>query len=249
MVAENPKDQREWVSFEDPDEHRTWLFDVTFLVSRWTCIYGSGCPGIAEEPDIAGQLGCCSHGAYLSDEQDRSHVEAMISELTPTTWDQGLQIQAAELGGPLWKDKDGWWRTRVTDGACIFQNRPGHPRGAGCAFHQLAETTGRRHMDTKPEICWQAPIRREDHETVTGHIYTMVREWQSRDWGGEETDVSWWCTDDPIAHVGSDALYNHMGGELEAICGPHIYSLLVRELDRRMAGEVPVSDPSANHGD
>ena len=45
-----PADAREWVSFEDPDEERTWVFDVTFLTSNWTCIYGNGCQGVLTEP-------------------------------------------------------------------------------------------------------------------------------------------------------------------------------------------------------
>ena len=36
------EDLHEWVSFEDPDEDRTWLFDVTFLTSNWNCIFGRG---------------------------------------------------------------------------------------------------------------------------------------------------------------------------------------------------------------
>ena len=36
---------REWISFEDPTEERTWVFDVTFLLSRWECIFGRGCQG------------------------------------------------------------------------------------------------------------------------------------------------------------------------------------------------------------
>ena len=37
-----PDDLHEWVSFEDPEEDRTWVFDVTFLLSAWSCIYGTG---------------------------------------------------------------------------------------------------------------------------------------------------------------------------------------------------------------
>ena len=29
------EDLHEWVSFEDPDELRTWVFDLTFLLSNW----------------------------------------------------------------------------------------------------------------------------------------------------------------------------------------------------------------------
>ena len=99
-------------------------------------------------------------------------------------------------------------------------------------------------MSTKPEICWQAPIRREDHETVTGHIYTMVREWERRDWGGEETDVWWWCTSDAQAHVATEAVYQHMEEELTAVCGTVIYGWLRSELDRRRSQAVPLPHPT-----
>jgi hypothetical protein len=234
-------DRREWISFEDPDEHRTWLFDVSFLTSNWSCIFGAGCPGIEPEPAPEKALGCCIHGAYLSDNEDREHVTSMIEELTDELWQ--YRRTSVDIGGALWQDDDGWWRTKVVDGACIFQNRPehvggdSHQGGAGCAFHHLAEATGRRHMDTKPEICWQAPLRREDHETVTGHIYTMVREWERRDWGGDDEEVSWWCTSDEQAHVSPNPVYRTMRGELEAICGAPVYALLEGELDaRRQAG-------------
>lgn len=226
-------DEREWLSFEDPEEHRTWLFDVTFLTSNWTCIYGRGCPGIEQTPAPELELGCCSHGAYLSDAEDRAHVETCIDQLTAEHWQ--LRERAEELGGPLWQDADGWWRTRVVDGACVFQNRTDHLGGAGCAFHHMAIATGQPHHLVKPEICWQAPLRREDHETVTGHVYSMVREWHRRDWGGEETDVWWWCTDDEDAHVGSRPVYEEMAGELAAICGQTVFGWLRAELEERRA--------------
>lgn len=205
---------------------------MTFLTSNWTCIYGAGCPGIEETPAPDRQLGCCTHGAYLSDEDDLAHVSNCIDQLDAGLWQ--LASVAEADGGPLWRDEDGWWRTKVVDGACIFQNRPDHPGGAGCAFHHLAIATDRPHHEVKPEICWQAPVRREDHETVTGHIYSMVREWQRRDWGGEETDVWWWCTDDEQAHVGTRPVYREMAGELEAIVGPKVFRWLRDELDERL---------------
>jgi hypothetical protein len=233
---------REWLSFEDPNEHRTWLFDVTFLASAWTCIYGAGCPGVAPEPAPEKELGCCTHGAYISDARDLENVEEQTGHLTAELW-QHKDI-ASKLDGALWQDADGWWRTQVVDGACIFQNRPDHAGGAGCAFHHLALETGAKPMDTKPEICWQAPIRREDHETVTGHIYTMVREWERRDWGGEETDIWWWCTSDSQAHVGTTSVYEQMEGELTAICGDAIYGWLRSELDRRRSASVVLPHPT-----
>ena len=41
-------DVHEWVSFEDPAELRTWVFDATYLRSRHRCIYGEGCQGVLD---------------------------------------------------------------------------------------------------------------------------------------------------------------------------------------------------------
>lgn len=230
---------REWLSLEDPHEHRTWLFDVTFLTSAWTCIFGAGCPGIDEERAPELELGCCSHGAYIADEHDLAHVRRMTAELDGETWQHRRDPADA-----LWQDSDGWWRTQVVDGACVFANRASHPAGAGCAFHLLAQRTSRRPMDTKPEICWQAPLRREDHETVTGHVYTMVREWELRDWGGPDTDVSWWCTSEPEAHVGHQPVYRALRDELTEICGAEIYDELCSGLDERVTSTQVLPHPA-----
>ena len=231
-------DAREWLSLEDPDEHRTWLFDVTFLTSAWTCIFGAGCPGIDAEPAPELKLGCCSHGAYIADEHDLAHIRQMTVELDAELWQHHRDPAAA-----LWQDNDGWWRTEIVDGACVFANRASHPAGAGCAFHLLAQRTGRRPMDTKPEICWQAPLRREDHETVTGHLYTMVREWELRDWGGPDTDVSWWCTSEHEAHVGDLPVYVALRDQLTAICGDGIYCQLRAGLDERVTSAQVLPHP------
>ena len=232
-------DAREWLSLEDPHEHRTWLFDVTFLTSAWTCIFGAGCPGIDAVPAPELKLGCCSHGAYLTDERDLDHVRRMTAELDPELWQHHRDPAEA-----MWQDSDGWWRTRVVDGACVFANRASHPAGEGCAFHLLAQRTGRHPMDTKPEICWQAPLRREDHETVTGHVYTMVREWELRDWGGPDTDVAWWCTSEGQAHVGHQPVYRALRDELTAICGEEIYDELRAGLDQRVTSAQVLPHPA-----
>src|SRR5262249_961362 len=68
------EDQHEWFSFEDPDEDRTWLFDVTFLMSSWTCIWGAGCQGVLTAPAPELNQGCCSYGAHFRDEADYKRV-------------------------------------------------------------------------------------------------------------------------------------------------------------------------------
>ena len=44
--------------------------------------------------------------------------------------------------------------------ACIFHNRADFHLGAGCALHALALAEGRNPLETKPDVCWQLPIRR-----------------------------------------------------------------------------------------
>lgn len=59
---------RAWVEFPDPaDDEQVFRCDLTWLTSRWNCIFGSGCQGIQ-----AGRAddGCCTLGAHFSDEDD-----------------------------------------------------------------------------------------------------------------------------------------------------------------------------------
>ena len=136
-----------------------------------------------------------AHGAYISDDDDLKRVRSRIEELSAELWQH--KDAADEVGGALWQDEDGWWRTRVLNGACIFQNRPDHSGGAGCAFHHLAIERNSAPMETKPEICWQAPIRREDQYNRRTCLHHGPR-WERRDWGGDDTDIWWWCTEEKL---------------------------------------------------
>ena len=74
------------MSFPDPEEERTWLFDVTFLESRWTCIFGNGCQGVLTGPAPELVQGCCSYGAHFTGAKDARRVEAAAATLTPEQW-------------------------------------------------------------------------------------------------------------------------------------------------------------------
>jgi hypothetical protein len=231
------EDRHQWLSFEDPEEDRTWLFDLTFLLSRWTCIYGRGCPGIDGRPDI----GCCSHGAYLTDEADRAAVEAAVAELTPEQW------QFAGVGrqrGILARAPGGGWKTRVHQGGCIMLNRAGFASGAGCALHQAALASGRRPMDLKPEVCWQVPLRRVDSVDEVGHVTSTVREWKRRDWDAGGADFDWWCIEEPSAFAGEATVVDTMAGELEAMVGTPAYRLLLAALAERQTTTTVLPHPA-----
>lgn len=229
----NPEDLHEWVSFEDPDEDRTWLFDVTFLTSDWTCIFGRGCHGVLTEDAADMAQGCCSYGAHFTGPDDIAHTQAMAERLTPSQW-QFRDEGRAE--GILATDGDGQTTTRLVDDACIFLNRPGFDGdGLGCAFHHAAAASGQRHLDVMPEVCWQLPLRRIDETDDHGHVTSTVREWKRRDWGDGGLEFHWWCTEDGEAFQGHRPVFEELGEELRELVGEAPFELVVDHLRRRRA--------------
>jgi hypothetical protein len=226
-----PDDRHEWLSFEDPDEARTWVFDVTFLTSNWACIFGRGCRGVLTEPTPELQQGCCSYGAHFTGDDDRARVEARVSGLDDSVWQ--FRRVASRRGGPIHVNRTGETVTRLVDGACIFLNRPGFPGGAGCALHRAALERGERPLDWKPEVCWQLPLRRSDESDVYGYVTSTVREWKRRDWGDGGFEFHWWCTADPKAFVESRPVYETLREELVEMVGQKPYDILVDQLQRR----------------
>ncbi|HUF32540.1 MAG TPA: hypothetical protein VMN58_04935 [Acidimicrobiales bacterium] len=240
-----PEDLHEWLSFEDPTEDRTWTFDLTFLLSSWTCIYGRGCPGIDEDSAPELEIGCCTHGAYFTDDSDRDRVRAAVELLTADQW------QLAGIGrrdGALVTDDDGSWMTAVHDGACIMLNRAGFPGGAGCALHRAALERGERPLDLKPDVCWQVPVRRVDSTDEVGHVTSTVREWKRRDWGEGGEDFHWWCIEEPEAFVGEATVLTTMADELAVLVGQEIYDLLVGAVAERQRTATLVAHPTVRRG-
>lgn len=226
-----PPDAHEWVSFEDPELSRTWMFDVTFLESNWTCIFGHGCQGVLTGPAAELVQGCCSYGAHLSDEADRDRVERAAARLSADQW----QFKARGAKGTTKVSRSGEMSTRLVKDACIFLNRPDFHRGAGCAFHVMALDTGESYVGLKPEVCWQLPLRREDEVTDDGHVITRIAQWDRRHWGGGGEDFHWWCTEAPEAFVGRTRVADSMREELVAMVGDEVYAMLMAHLDRRAA--------------
>ena len=115
------------------------MFDVTFLLSGWQCIYGRGCQGVLTGPAAELAQGCCSYGAHFTDDDDVARVKAAARTLTDDQW----QFAATgRRGGVVRTQPDGTRVTRLVDGACVFLNRPGFPGGPGCALHRAALERG-----------------------------------------------------------------------------------------------------------
>jgi hypothetical protein len=234
------------VSFADDEHDRTWVFDVTFLTSNWTCLFGNGCPGVLDAPAAELEQGCCSYGAHFTDAADRERVEAKLAELEPGEWQFQDTPEGAE---PIVVNNEGETVSQLYDDACVFLNRPDHPGGAGCALHSAALRRGESIVDWKPEVCWQVPIRRHDEVDAHGHVTTTIREWKRRDWGPGGAEFHWWCTDSPDAFIGTAPVWETCKDELVALSNKRAYAALRKFLrSRAELGTVSVPHPALKAG-
>jgi len=233
-------DAHEWISFDDPEEERTWVFDVTFLLSGWTCIFGDGCQGVLTGPAPELVQGCCSYGAHFTDDEDIARVEAAAETLTDDQW------QFASRGrrlGTVKQSRGGDLVTRLVDGACIFLNRPGFAGGPGCALHRAALERDERPLDLKPNVCWQLPLRREDTSEDDGRVTSRVMQWDRRHWGEGGAEFHWWCTEARDAFVAKAPVYERLRDELIEMVGAPVYDLLVTYLAERRRDH-PLAHPA-----
>jgi hypothetical protein len=226
---------RAWVEFPDPaDDEQIFRCDLTWLTSRWNCIFGQGCQGI--RPDRAGD-GCCTLGAHFSDEDDERRVASHVTRLTPEVWQ--FHDVGNESGWVEEDEDDGERQTRRWEGACIFHNRPGFSGGQGCALHKLALEEGREPLETKPDVCWQLPVRRtfEWVEQADGEqvLIVSIGEYDRRGWGPGGHDLHWWCTSAPSAHGAGEPVYVSYRPELTELMGEAGYEVLFGMCEQRLA--------------
>jgi hypothetical protein len=205
--------------------------DLTWLTSAYMCIFGQGCQGIyADAPDV----GCCTLGAHFADDDDENRVAEHVAELTAADW------QNRTAGRKRWveTDDDGARKTRVHKGACIFHNRPGFAGGSGCALHALALRPGVHFVKTKPDVCWQLPIRRTyrnvDRPDDTSYLEITIGEYERSGWGPGGHDLDWYCSSNTDAHVGVEPVYVSNEVELTELMGRPAYDELVRHCDAHL---------------
>lgn len=234
---------RAWVEFPDPaDDEQVFRCDLTWLTSRWSCVFGSGCQGIQ-----AGRAddGCCTLGAHFSDEEDEERVAGHVARLTPELW-QFHDVGTA-TGWTQVDEEDGERQTRRWNGSCIFQNRPGFAGGAGCALHILALREGREPLETKPDVCWQLPVRRSydwiERPDDTRVLQITIGEYDRRGWGPGGHDLHWWCTSATSAHGAGEPVFLTYRPELTELMGKEAYGVLVGLCEQRLASTLPLVAP------
>jgi hypothetical protein len=239
---------REWVEFLDPDDSQHLVrADLTWLLSRWTCVFGKACHGIVEG---RAEDGCCSHGAFFTDADDETRVRNAAAKLSPQTW------QHHRRGFKNWTEMDtvdGTKPARRTatqheDGPCVFLNDADFAGGGGCALHAQALRDGRHPLEYKPDVCWQLPVRREQDWTKrpdgTKLLVSTVTEFDRRGWGPGGHDLHWWCTSSPEAHVGTEPMYLSYAPELTALIGTKAYDALAALCEARLATGVIAAHPA-----
>src|SRR5207248_10347260 len=119
---------------------------------------------------------------------------------------------------------------------------------SGCALHALATRECRRPLETKPEVCWQLPVRREQEWVVrpdgTKVLLSTIAEFDRRSWGEGGHDLDWYCTSSPEAHVGHEPMYESYGPELVALLGEPAYVELARICTERLKTGLVAEHPA-----
>ncbi len=228
---------RAWLEFVDPtDGDQVFKCDLTWLTSNWTCIFGNGCQGIYE---TSPEAGCCTLGAHFSDGEDEERVAVWVEKLDGSLWEN--RSEALSKKGKLVRKgwtavEDGERKTRTFDRgegpACIFHNSADFAGGYGCALHALALQEGVHFVETKPDVCWQLPIRRTfrnvTRQDETEYTEVSIGEYDRRGWGPGGHDLDWYCSGNTEAHVGTEPVYLSNATELIALMGQPAYDVLAK---------------------
>jgi len=111
--------------------------------------------------------------------------------------------------------------------------------------------TGTSIVDTKPDVCWQLPIRRQfrEVERTDGSTYTEVTitEYERRGWGPGGHDLDWYCSGNSDAHIGSEPVYLSSRDELVALLGEAAYNEVAAACASRIADHPRAVHQIAGH--
>ena len=232
---------RAFVEFVDPaDPDQVFKCDLTWLTSNYMCIFGQGCQGIYDEsPDT----GCCTLGAHFADKDDEKRVATYVDQLTPDLW----QLRPGPQQGPpqgLGRDRRATATARPRSSRSTASRRassttaPTSALGAGCALHALALQQGRHPLETKPDVCWQLPIRRTfrtvERQDDTSYTEVTIGEYDRRGWGPGGHDLDWYCSGNTEAHVALEPLYVTNAPELTELMGEAAYAELARHCEAHL---------------
>jgi hypothetical protein len=146
-----------------------------------------------------------------------------------TTARKGGKFTISEIG--LDKDR----KTRKVNKTCIFFNES--KEFFGCALHHLALKENKHFIETKPDICWQLPLRRSWEVRDVGdtkYEIVVIGEYTREAWGEGGADMVWYCSSNTEAHNGAQPVYVSNKAELTAMMNEKAYAILADLCDTRM---------------
>jgi len=168
-----------------------------------------------------------------------------VEQLTAADWQRVPTGRPVKNADWLERDAEGARKTKVIDGACALLNDPTFASGPGCALHVLAQRLDISHVETKPDVCWQLPIRRDyDWRQIadgTQHLVITLTEYVRGMWGSGGHDFPWYCSSNTEAHNAPEPLYRHSEDELVALVGRPAYDALVLHCDAHLAARSALS--------
>lgn len=255
-INSHPDSMREYLRINDVENERTFVVDMTFMLSRYGCMFGQCCSNRPHQVDgDKYSSGCCTESVLLSrenrwspeeDNDDVARIERLLPEMDESIF---ANKRDADRNGVMKTSASGETRMRVKNGRCIFANptpkKPGDPP-SGCAFHHLANRKGVSHVETKPEVCWEVPLWAEYVAREDGRDEIVITGMSRSDWGGDDNYpdiseavenedyaaldgdyISWWCVDVPDAYSENNpCLYRSEENELRRIMGDTAYDQL-----------------------
>lgn len=227
----------DWIEFvtepvEDDSKPRRFVVNLSFMLSRWMCVFGQGCPSTLIR-GASNDGGCCQIGVHVGEGEDFERVESAVQLLCAEDADNYADIIRPRgwfrLTGS--DEPDEAYHTRIKHDMCIFNNRVDGPTGKpGCALHHLATRLDQHHSETKPDICWQIPFsvqNEDDGEMVT----TTVSASAGSVWGSRSRhdlkNPGYWCIETPDAYLGDKYVFRYGEAELRLLMTDLGYTTMV----------------------
>ena len=210
--------------------------DLTWLTSRYTCIFGQGCHGIyATSPTPAAARWARTSPTRTT----RSGWRSSSTSSTETLWQHQPARPRCASEDWIETDDEGERKTRTLEvdgqrGVHLPQPHRLPRRGAGCALHALAlsrAATRSRPSRTCAGSCRSgAPSGRSSGRT--GRRTRRSRSASTTAAAGAPGghDLDWYCSGNTEAHVAVEPLYVTNEPELVELMGRAAYDELVRAL-------------------
>ena len=219
-----PEDLHEWLSFEDPDEDRTWVFDVTFLPRVDVHLR----PRLPGRPDRSRRR-ARARLLQLRRPLHRRRRPPARSRRPPRAADRPA------VAVPQASEEAGRSSARTTTepahaarrvGRASSSTGPASPAAsaARCTSARWRPASGR--STGSPTSAGSSRCASRRHRRARPR-HSTVREWKRRDWGEGGHEFHWWCTDAPEAFVGHEPVYRYLEDELVELVGRPVYDLLV----------------------